>query len=212
MPPVSDPRVAALRAAIEAHVPAGPAERRSCDETLGALERMTAPFDQDADPTHVTGSAIVSDGTGQVVLHRHKRLGIWLQPGGHVDAGEEVAAAAVRETLEETGLSARHPAGGPDLLHVDVHPGPRGHRHLDIRFLLVAAPHAPLAPADGESPEVAWFTLAAARELADASLAAAIAALERRWSGAEARSEQPEVGLFFAAEAPEVDFDPADPA
>lgn len=180
MPPAGDPRVEALRAEVTAHVPADAAEHRSCQETLQALGRLASPFDQHADPTHVTGSAIVSDGRGRVVLHRHKRLGIWLQPGGHVDAGEELAAAAVRETREETGLSARHPADGPDLLHVDVHPGPRGHRHLDIRFLLVAPPDAPLVPADGESPEVAWFTLAAARDVADASLAAAIAALARR--------------------------------
>ncbi len=180
MPPVGDPRVAALRAAVIAHVPADAAEHTSCQETLQALERLPAPFEQDADTTHVTGSAIVSDGDGHVVLHRHKRLGIWLQPGGHVDAGEQVAAAAVRETREETGLSARHPADGPDLLHIDVHPGPRGHRHLDIRFLLVARPDDPLAPAEGESSAVAWFTLEAAREVADPSLAAAIAALQRR--------------------------------
>jgi 8-oxo-dGTP pyrophosphatase MutT (NUDIX family) len=179
-PPPPDPRITALRAAIAAHVPGDAAEHRSCDQTLQALEVLASPFDQHADPTHVTGSAIVTDGAGQVVLHRHKRLGIWLQPGGHVDPGEQLAAAAVRETREETGLSARHPAGGPDLLHVDVHPGPRGHRHLDIRFLLVAEADQPLAPADGESPEVAWFTLAAAHDVADASLAAAIAALERR--------------------------------
>lgn len=180
MAPVGDPRVAALRAAVREHVPADAAERDSCHRTLQALDRLAAPFDQHADPTHVTGSAIVTDGAGRVVLHRHKRLGIWLQPGGHVDPGEQVAAAAVRETREETGLSARHPADGPDLLHIDVHPGPRGHRHLDIRFLLVAAPDGPLVPADGESPEVAWFSLAAARGLADDSLAAAISALERR--------------------------------
>ena len=38
-------------------------------------------------PTHVTASGIVVGRRG-TVLHRHKRLGIWMQPGGHIDAGE----------------------------------------------------------------------------------------------------------------------------
>ena len=41
---------------------------------------------------------------GRVLLHRHKRLGLWLPPGGHIDEGELPDQAAVRETLEETGV------------------------------------------------------------------------------------------------------------
>ena len=52
-----------------------------------ASTRSSDPFDEHADPIHVTGSAIVVGRRG-VVLLTHKRLGIWLQPGGHVDAGE----------------------------------------------------------------------------------------------------------------------------
>lgn len=175
-----DPRVEALRAALQGHRPIDAAERRSRERTLQALLTLDAPFDQQADPTHVTGSAIVTDGAGQVVLHRHKRLGIWLQPGGHVDGAETPAAAAVRETGEETGLSVRHPVDGPDLLHVDVHPGPRGHLHLDVRYRLLADAGHDFAPGPGESPTVAWFSIEEARGVADASLAAALDALRQR--------------------------------
>ena len=173
-----DPRIAALRSAVEAHTPSDEVEQRSCEELVAALHRLAAPFDEGSDPTHVTGAAIVTDGDGGIVLHRHKRLGIWLQPGGHVDPGEDPAQAAQRETLEETGLETSHPGGAPRLLHVDAHPGPRGHRHLDVRYLLVADRAASFAPAVGESPDVAWFSLAEAIELADTSLASALRALQ----------------------------------
>ena len=51
------------------------------------FDRLDQPFSETADPIHVTGSAIVIGPRG-VVLHLHKRLGIWLQPGGHVERGE----------------------------------------------------------------------------------------------------------------------------
>ena len=40
---------------------------------------------------------------GRVLLHRHRKLGVWLPPGGHVEPHELPDDAAVREVLEETG-------------------------------------------------------------------------------------------------------------
>jgi 8-oxo-dGTP pyrophosphatase MutT (NUDIX family) len=177
---VADPRIAALRSDIQAHAPIDEVEKDSCAELLLALGCLTAPFDEHAQATHVTGSAIVTDGADQVVLHRHKRLGIWLQPGGHVDGTETPVEAASRETVEETGLVTSHPDGRPTLLHVDAHPGPRGHRHLDVRYLLIADPGARLQPAHGESPEAAWFSIADALDVADGSLGSALRALLER--------------------------------
>jgi 8-oxo-dGTP pyrophosphatase MutT (NUDIX family) len=178
-----DDRHGALLAALARHEPADPVEARSLRRTRALVAWLPAPFDEHADPTHVTGSAIVCDDRGRVVLHRHKRLGVWLQPGGHVDPGESPADGAARETVEETGLRARHPDGGPRLLHVDVHPGPRGHLHLDLRYLLLADPEAALAPAAGESREVAWFTAAEAEGIGDHSLVAAVRAARRTVDG-----------------------------
>jgi 8-oxo-dGTP pyrophosphatase MutT (NUDIX family) len=39
-----------------------------------------------------------------VVLHRHRKLGIWLPPGGHIEPNELPDEAACREVIEETGL------------------------------------------------------------------------------------------------------------
>ena len=139
-----------------------------------ALAHLARPFDQDADPTHVTSSAIVVGPAG-VLLLRHKRLGIWVQPGGHLEPDEDLAAAGLREAVEETGLDLSHPADGARLVHVDVHPGGRGHTHLDVRWLL-AGDGVP-APPPGESPDVAWFGWEAAIERADPGLAGALRAL-----------------------------------
>jgi 8-oxo-dGTP pyrophosphatase MutT (NUDIX family) len=164
---------------LRAHVPGDSLEVRSLHRIERLLAWLSDPFDEHADPTHVTGSAIVRDDDGRVLLHRHKRLGIWLQPGGHLETGEQPWDAAVRETREETGVAATHPAGDPFLVHVDVHEGPRGHVHLDLRYLLHADGGAPLAPAPGESPAVDWFPAPLDPRL-DASLRAAIAAARRR--------------------------------
>lgn len=167
-----------LRVAIEARraVAVDERERVSVERFLAELDRLPRPFDEHADPVHVTSSSIVV-GEGGVVLHLHKRLGMWLQPGGHVDPGETPWDAALRETVEETGLAVRHPPGGPRLVHVDVHPSARGHTHLDLRYLLHAPAHEEPAPGDGESQHVRWFDWAEAIAVADAGLAGALRAL-----------------------------------
>ena len=138
------------------------------------LDRLPRPFDEHADPVHVTASAVVVGPRG-VLLHLHKRLGIWIQPGGHVDPGEQLLAAALRETREETGLLAAPYAVDP--VHVDVHPAATGHEHLDIRFLL-RADGDPQPPA-GESQDVAWFGWQEAIEATDAALAPLLVSLQR---------------------------------
>jgi 8-oxo-dGTP pyrophosphatase MutT (NUDIX family)/GNAT superfamily N-acetyltransferase len=169
-----------VRGAVAARRPVDARERSSMVAFLTELDRLERPFDEHADKVHVTASAIVVGERG-VVLHRHKRLGLWLQPGGHIDAGEAPWDAALREAQEETGLPVEHAArpadGPPALLHVDVHPGPRGHRHLDLRYLLHAPPVAPAPPA-GESQEVRWFQWHRAVDIAEPGLEGVLRALQ----------------------------------
>jgi hypothetical protein len=93
-------------------------ERESIAEFLTVVPTLADPFNEHADIRHVTASALVVGERG-VVLHLHKRLALWLQPGGHIDAGEDPATAAVREATEELGLAVAHPHDGPQLIHVD---------------------------------------------------------------------------------------------
>lgn len=161
-----------LIAAVAARQPVDERERSSIARLLEEVARLPHPFDEHAGPIHVTGSAIVVGRRG-VVLHLHRRLGMWLQPGGHLQPGEAPADAAWREAGEETGLAVEHPVRGPRLVHVDVHPGPRGHTHLDLRYLLLA-PDADPAPPPGESQQVRWFWWDEAIAVADVGLVGAL--------------------------------------
>lgn len=168
---------ARVLADVRARVPVDAREAGSIGQFLAVVPGLDRPFDEHAHPTHVTGSAIVVGARG-TVLHRHKRLGVWLQPGGHIEPGEAPWEAALREAAEETGLPVRFAGGRPTLVHVDVHPGPRGHTHLDLRYLLESDDVEPKPP-DGESPDVAWFGWPEAIACADAGLRGGLSACAR---------------------------------
>jgi 8-oxo-dGTP pyrophosphatase MutT (NUDIX family) len=165
---------------------------------LDSLDSLPRPFDEDADPVHLTGSAVVVGQRG-TVLHLHKRLHRWMQPGGHIDPGEAPWEAALRESEEETGLATRHPDGGPRLIHLDVHEAAAGHTHLDLRYLLLAPAEDP-SPPPGESPEARWYEWDEALALADDALVGAL----------EVARRQPEVPAFSGRHdvGPEASHDP----
>jgi 8-oxo-dGTP pyrophosphatase MutT (NUDIX family) len=166
--------VTRLRTDLRSHRTVDERESFSMAIMLAELDRLPRPFDEGADLTHVTASAIVV-GTRGVVLHQHRRLNRWLQPGGHLEPGETPEEAVIRECVEETGLAVRHPTGGAVRIHVDVHEAAERHVHLDLRYL-VSAPDADPSPAPGESQDVAWFTWEDAVDLADEALVGALVA------------------------------------
>jgi 8-oxo-dGTP pyrophosphatase MutT (NUDIX family) len=171
-----------IRSDVAARPPVDEREAVSISRFLELYDALDSPFDIDADPVHVTASGIVIGPRG-VLLHEHKRLGIWIQPGGHIDPGETPWEAALRETREETGLLGASFAGPfcddltPVLVHVDVHPGGRGHTHLDLRYLIDGGDADPNPP-EGESQAIGWFDWPAAIDRTDPGLSGALLTLQ----------------------------------
>jgi 8-oxo-dGTP pyrophosphatase MutT (NUDIX family) len=123
-------------------------------------------------PAHLTASAMVLDHTGErVLLTLHRKGGFWGQLGGHCEpVDSSLAAAALREATEESGIAGLRLAGnGPvDLDRHALSPafGSCG-EHLDVRYAVVAPAGAEPLVSD-ESDDVAWF---AADELPAESVA-----------------------------------------
>jgi len=120
------------------------------------------------DPKVAVGVVAARDGHILLTRRNHEPgLGKWSFPAGFVDAFEDVRAAAVRETLEETGV---HVTLGP-LLDVFQQPNSR------VVFLAFAADAGPEEPRCGsECFEVAYFPAEALPELAFSTDAAVLAA------------------------------------
>lgn len=95
----------------------------------------------------------------RVLLIKRKQdpfAGDWALPGGFVDQGETLLAAALRELREETGLTA----DGLEQLHAAGDPGrdPRGWT-VSVVFLARTGAKRPKAIAADDAAEVGWFPL-----------------------------------------------------
>lgn len=155
-----------LAALLEAHVAHDEKEREDLRAMRDFAASLARPFARDGWPAHFTGSAVVVDPAGaRVCLVLHAKLQRWLQPGGHADEadGGDMAETALREAREETGLDVALHAHAPRPLDVDVHVIPARkadpeHRHLDVRYLVVAANPDALAHDPDESHGAQWLS------------------------------------------------------
>jgi 8-oxo-dGTP pyrophosphatase MutT (NUDIX family) len=133
-------------------------------------------------PGHFTGSAWVvsADGERALLMH-HRKLDIWVQPGGHADGDGDLAAVALREAEEETGLRGLRIEGG--VFDLDRHAIPaRGadpeHFHYDVRFVVRAGADETFV-VNEESHALAWLPM---RDIAaDPHADESVRRMARKW-------------------------------
>ena len=105
---------------------------------------------------------------GRVALHWHRKLGMWLPAGGHIEEGEDPVQAVLREVSEEFGVQveivSRVPGveyeGGPKQVKppyviLDCWPSP-DHGHIDHVYFLRCVAGYPGRSHDPENP-VHWL-------------------------------------------------------
>lgn len=155
-------------------------------ETIGRfydfLEKHEDCFERTNLFGHITGSAMVIDpDQSSVVLTLHKKLGKWLQLGGHSDGNPLTWQVARNEVEEESGLRNFfllnpldiHGTSTPETIlpfDFDIHVIPAKkdvpeHLHFDVRYLFLAK-EVDLQISD-ESDDLKWFTFSDVRQVTD---------------------------------------------
>jgi len=97
----------------------------------------------------------------RVLLMQHKKLGMWLQFGGHADGEIDLKSVALREFREESGIM-HTPYLYEDIFDVHIHPIPaRGHEpehlHHDVVFLAEVPDEVDISYDVLEADDVRWF-------------------------------------------------------
>ncbi len=156
------------------------------DDRHGLLRRQIADgndlHSRRTFPGHVTTSAFVLDPAGEeTLLVHHRSLARWLQPGGHYEAPDDLAASALREAVEETGaqelvVDPWHRLSGLPI-DIDSHRIPARpdrnepeHWHHDFRYIVRAQEAQSLLPDLTEVRAAAWRSLADLESIAPQAL------------------------------------------
>lgn len=155
------------------------------------LADVENPFRRERLAGHFTASAWLVDRDGaRVLLTHHRKLDRWLQLGGHCDGERDLAAAALKEAFEESGLSGL--AVEPSVFDLDrhwipEHKGVPAHWHYDVRFVVRAGEDEAFTVSD-ESHDLAWRDIAALA--ADAGADPSVRRMAGKWLAARAAGER----------------------
>ena len=131
---------------------------------LSFIETENNHFSRTNHHGHFTGSAwVVNPGKTKILMTHHKKLGKWLQLGGHADGEDDLLLVALREAKEESGMNDIINLND-EIFDIDIHEVPaRGsesnHLHYDIRFLFEAYPNKEPIIVSHESNDVSWIPL-----------------------------------------------------
>ncbi|MFI8851543.1 NUDIX hydrolase [Streptomyces sp. 891-h] len=164
-----------------------PAQERLRQEYLRHIAEQPDGMWKACAAGHITASALVVDPReNRVLLTLHRKLGIWLQMGGHCEPEDTtLAGAALREATEESGIfGLTLLPGGP--LRLDRHRTPCAW-HLDVQYAALA-PEGAVETISEESLDLRWFGFEEVAGVADES----VVRLARLSAAAVAVSSRPD--------------------
>jgi ADP-ribose pyrophosphatase YjhB (NUDIX family) len=113
-------------------------------------------------------NVVVTNGDGDVLLIRRSDNQNWAVPGGAIDLGESMVQAAVRETLEETGIECEITGLVgiyTDPKHVILYTS-NGEVRQEFSILLTGRATGGASATSSESSEVRWVAREALGEYA----------------------------------------------
>jgi 8-oxo-dGTP pyrophosphatase MutT (NUDIX family) len=129
-------------------------------DSTGDIFRRIKP--RTPDPHLVSYFLLIDHHQDAVLLCDHRKAGLWLPTGGHVEVGEHPAATVRREAREELGVEARFSTVTREMpLFVTVtETVPSAGRHTDVSlwYVLSQSMSRPLTPDTGEFRSVRWWT------------------------------------------------------
>lgn len=133
------------------------------EDYVSLLHARSDAMTRECLPDHLTASAFVFDESHtHVLLTLHAKAQRWFQFGGHPESGDErLADAALREAVEESGLSSGDLTIDPVPVALDAHRvpfcGDGGRtRHFDVMYAAVARDGVRHSVSE-ESLDVAWW-------------------------------------------------------
>jgi 8-oxo-dGTP pyrophosphatase MutT (NUDIX family) len=151
-----------LREKLKRYNPVDEAEKADRIKMLEFLNSHEDCFDRSLTFGHFTGSCWLVNRDGRkFLLTLHKKIGRWLQLGGHADGDQDLARVALKEASEESGLQ------NIELLSDEIfdigihlmaeHKGIPAHHHYDVRFLMKTTDNDEDIQISDESVDLRWF-------------------------------------------------------
>ncbi len=161
--------------------------------TVGLFEQLLDdagdPFRRERLAGHFTASVwLVSSDSCRVLLTHHRKLGMWLQLGGHADGERDLQVAALKEAEEESGLTDLRIEPGVfdlDRHRIPEHKGVPEHWHYDVRYVVRAGANEAYIVSD-ESHDLAWRSIAELAACANAD--ASVRRMAGKWMARQANT------------------------
>jgi len=147
---------------------------------LFLVKHITAAKPINTVQNRFTATGFVFNDDNKILMIKHRKLGVWMPPGGHIDENELPCKAVVREIFEETGVMAKaftvaHDADSPIDARCNELPLPMEilltnfegdglYNCINMNYICYAK-DSTLNPEKSEVDDIGWFSPSQAIEL-----------------------------------------------